>query len=280
MAEIKAKQVMALRAKTDLPMMDCKKALLEAAGDEAAAIEILRKKMKGKLETKTERETAEGRIGIFVSEDKTVGGIVDLRCETVPVAKNSVFIDLCNRIAEVVSRQDREQPAIDTVLAAEYDAEKTVKSLMTEAFGKLGENMKLAHCRRLTGTYLAGYVHHDGKTGVLVALDAVPNNETTAKHLTFHIAFSKPAAITREGIPAELIEKKRAEAKEMAIADGKPEKIIDKIVHGKVNAFCADQSLMEQEHVHPDEGKKKVKDSLKAAGVNAVTAMVLMTVGG
>jgi elongation factor Ts len=279
MAEISAKQVMTLRAKTDLPMMDCKKALMEANGDEAAAIEILRKKMKGKLETKAERETAEGRIGVFI-DGGTRGGMIELRCETVPVAKNEVFVTLCGRIAEVVARQDAAAPSPDAVLAMEYAPGKTVRVLMEEVFAKLGENMKLIRCRKVTGGYVASYVHHDGKTGVMAALDARPTRESAAKNLTFHIASQKPVAITRDGIPAEVIGKKRAEAREVALAEGKPEKIIDKIVEGKVNAFCAEQSLVEQEHIHPEEEKKKVKDALKAAGVNAVTDMVLMVVGG
>lgn len=279
MAEVTAKQVMALRAKTDLPMMDCKKALVEANGDEAAAIEVLRKKMKGKLETKAERETTEGRIGIFIDESCTTAGIIELRCETTPVAKNDVFVGLCTKIAEVVARQDAPEPTPETILAAECEPGKPVSTLMEEVFAKLRENMKLIRCRKVTGGHVASYVHHDGKTGVLVALDAKPSKETTAKNLTFHIASMKPMAVTRDDIPADLVEQKRSEAREIALAEGKPEKIVDKIVQGKVNAFCAQQSLMDQEHIHPDEEKKKVKDALKAADVNAVTGMVLMVVG-
>ena len=278
MADVSAKQVMALRAKTDLPMMDCKKALTEADGDEAAAIEILRKKMKGKLETKAERETAEGRIGVFINDDATTGGIIELRCETVPVAKNDVFIELCTKVAEAVANQADAEPTPESVQALEH-AGKKVSELMEEVFGKLRENMKLIRCRKVTGGHVASYVHHDGKTGVMVATDAKPTNESAAKNLTFHIASQKPMAITRDALPADLIEKKTAEARELALAEGKPEKIVDKIVQGKVNAFCASQSLMDQEHIHPDEAKKKVKDALKAAGVNAVTDMVLMVVG-
>lgn len=277
MAGINAKQVMALRAKTDLPMMDCKKALTETDGDEAAAIELLRKKMKGKLETKAERETSEGRISIYISEDGKTGGITELLCETTPVAKNEVFVSLANQTAKRAA--GIESPTPDAVLASQADNGGTIKEAVEDVFGKLRENMKLRRCDRLTGEYLTSYVHHDGKTGVLIALDAKPTKETTAKNLAFHAVFSKPLAISRDSIPADKIEKVRAKARADAIEQGKNEEITAKIVEGKVNAFCGENALMEQEHVVPDEDKKRVKDSLAAAGVGAVTGLVLYELG-
>jgi len=273
MADISAKQVMALRAKTDLPMMDCKKALVETAGDEEAAIELLRKKMKGKLETKSERETSEGRITVYISDDGKTGGIAELLCETTPVAQNEIFVALADQMARQAAAS--KSPTPESVLAAQMDGGGTIKEGVEDVFGKLRENMKLRRCAQLTGEYLTSYVHHDGKTGVLIALDAKPTDEKAARNLAFHAVFTKPLAITRDVIPAEKIEDVSTRARAAAIEQGKNEEIVNKIVEGKVNAFCAENALMEQEHVVPDEEKKKVKDSLAAAGVNAVTGLVI-----
>ena len=277
MAEISAAQVMTLRKKTDLPMMDCKKALLETGGDEVAAIELLQKKARGKLVTKADRETTEGVIGVYISEDRRTGGICEFRCETAQVAKTEVFAGLAATIARVVADQAEERPDPEGVLTMSTPDGKRVKDQIGDAFAKLGENMKLAACRRLTGEYLAEYVHHDGKTGVLLALSAVPNPDSVGRDLCQHIAAMKPLAIRTDDLPAEQVEKIRALAAEEARESGKPEQIIEKIVTGKVRAWCAEQALLEQEHVKVS--KTKVKKVLQDAGVSEVTDMSLMVLG-
>jgi len=279
MAEITAADVKALREETGLPMMECKGALTEAGGDKGKAIEILALKHKGKMESRADRETGEGRIAVYIDESGTRGGIVELRCETAPVAKNEVFIDLAVGIARQVVEQEEASPAVDAILASRLPegGDRSVSDAMTEVYGKLRETMKLASCRRVEGAYLTSYVHHDGKSGVLIALDAKPGDEAAGLDLCHHATFSRPMAITRDQISAEAIEKVRAQAREIALAEGKPEAIVDKIVEGKVNAYCAENSLMEQEHVKVS--KTKVRDVLKAAGVSAVTDLVFMHVG-
>ena len=279
MAEITAAEVKALREETGLPMMECKSALAEAGGDKEKAIDILAKQHKGKMESRADRETGEGRIAIHISEDGTTGGIIELRCETAPVAKNELFVNLANDIARRVAEQAEAAPTPEAVLAAASvdDSSKTVGDVVADAYGRLRETMKLTACRRVTGTYLTGYVHHDGKSGVLVALDAKPSEESVGLDLCHHATFTRPLAIDRDGIPAEAVEKVRKQAREIALDEGKPEKIIDRIVEGKVKAFYAEKALMEQEHVKVT--KTKVRDVLKAAGVNAVTDMVVLKVG-
>lgn len=280
MAEISAAQVRALREKTDLPMMECKAALIEANGDEQKAIELLQKKAKGKLETKAHRETAEGRIGTYISPDGKSGALVELRCETPPVAKNELFAELSNQIAQQVAAGAEATPSAEDILAARWvgDASKAVKDLMEGVFAKIKENMKLVRCRRTTGEHLVGYVHFDGSIGVMVALDKAPADPQVGKDLCMHIAFAKPLGIASKDVPADEIEKVRNMAAEVARSEGKPEKIIDKIVEGKVAAFFKDKVLLEQEHVKVP--KTSVAQVLKNAGVNAVTAMVIMQVGG
>lgn len=280
MGQITAAAVKALRDRTGLPMMECKKALTEVGGDEAAAIELLNRKYKGKMEERADRETGEGRIGVYISDDRKTGGIVELRCETAPVAKTDIYADLVTMIAKVVTSQNEKEPAPDTILASRTDTGTTVNDALVDAYSKLQETMNLIRCRKITGEYLAHYVHHDGKSGVLLALDAVPSSEAVGIDLAQHAMFTKPLAITREGLPTEALEKVRETARTVAQDEGKPEQIIEKIVQGKVNAFCAANALMEQEHVKPDYDKKRVRDALKAAGVSAVTDLEVVTIGG
>jgi elongation factor Ts len=280
MAQITAAQVKALRDETGLPMMECKTALAEAGGDKEQAIDLLTKKYKGKMEARASRETGEGRIAIYIGPEGTVGGMVELRCESAPVAKNEVFVELANKLARQVAQQDQKGPAPDDILASASttDAGKTAGDVVADVYGKLRETMNLIRCRRLTGSYLTSYVHHDGKSGVLIALDARPSTESAALDLCHHATFSRPMAIERDGVPSEAVEKHRAQSREIALSEGKPEKIVDKIVEGKVKAFYAQNVLMEQEHVKVS--KTKVRDVLKAAGVNAVTDLAFMQVGG
>ena len=279
MAQITAAEVKALREETGLPMMECKSALTEAGGDKEQALEILAKKYKGKMEARADRETGEGRIAIYIDEDGTTGGAIELRCETAPVAKNELFVNLANELARRVAEQNEAAPTPDAILATKSltDPNKSMNDVVADVYGKLRETMKLMACRRITGTYLTRYVHHDGKSGVLIALDAKPGEVNVGQDLCHHATFSKPLAIDRDGIPSEVVEKVRRQAREIAVSEGKPDKIIDKIVEGKANAFCADKALMEQEHVKVS--KTKVRDVLKAAGVNAVTDLVFMKVG-
>ena len=172
MATITAQMVKGLRAKTDLPMMECKQALAECDGDSDAAMEWLRKKHKGKMLERAGRTTGEGRIGVFIDDARTIGGLIELQCETASVGKNDTFIGLADGIARHVAAGAEAEPSADAVRQ-----EPEIDARFTATFGKLRETMNLVACRRISGEYLASYVHHDGKTGVLLSLDAVPNSD-------------------------------------------------------------------------------------------------------
>lgn len=277
MTTVTSLMVKDLREKTGLPMMECKQALTECDGDIEAAVEWLRRKHKGKLAERSGRATGEGRIGVYIDEAGKVGGIVELQCETAPVAHNEVFIDLANAFARKVASGPDGSPDPQAVRK-----EPEMDAMFTEVFGKLRENMNLTRCRRVEGAYLSSYVHHDGKGGVLLALDAEPQSDKQVGFdLCMHTLFTQPLALDREGVPADQIEKVRESARQVAKDEGKPDQIIEKIVHGKLNAFFAERVLMEQLHVKTDDyGKTKVRDVLKQAGVNAVTDLVIMKVGG
>ena len=265
-----------LRNRMDLPMMECKTALKECDGDIEASIDWLRKKHKGKMQERADRSTNEGRIAVFIDDAKKVGAIIELQCETAPVGKNEIFVNLANFIAEKVASGTVDAPDAETVRQ-----ESDVDERLTEVFGKLREAMQLKNCRRLTGNFLASYIHHDGKSGVLLALDAEPKSEqNVAVDLCMHSLFTRPLAIDRASVPAEQVEKVRNDAIEFAKNEGKKEQIVAKIADGKVNAFFAERVLMEQLHVRADDyGKKKIGDCLKEAGVSAVTDLAIMKVG-
>lgn len=279
MAEITAGQVKALREETGLPMMECKSALAEAHGDSEEAKNILQKKFKGKMESRASKETGEGRIAFHISDDRKSGAIIEIRCETAPVAKTDDFISLSQSIALAVTKQNAAEPSAEAVTALPSPKRpgKTIGDEITEVFGRIRENLKLQSCRRMTGGYLCAYVHHDGKSGVLIALDAAPKPESVGVDLCHHAVFANPMAINSDNIPAAEIERVRKISREMAEAEGKPAQILDKIVAGKVSAFCAENALMEQEHVKVS--KTKVKDVLKQAGVNAVTDLCILRIG-
>jgi elongation factor Ts len=279
MAEITAAQVMDLRKKTDLPMMDCKAALIEAGGDAEAALEALRKKYKGKLDTKAYRETTEGLVTVYVSADKKLAGMVELRCETAQVAKTEQFQELARTLAQLVAQQAQQKPSPEVIMASTLpdDSSKNVKDLFGEVFGRLGENMVLARCRRVCGEYIAEYSHYTGKVASVVALSAAPSPESVGRDLCQHVAFSKPMAISRENIPSEKLESVKADAREEALEQGKPEKMVDKIAEGKLNAWCAQHCLMEQEHVKVN--KTSVGKVLAGAGVESVTDMAFFELG-
>lgn len=277
MAEITAQAVRELRERTDLPMMECKQALAECGGDMEKAIEWLRKKHKGKLADRAGKATGEGRIGLFIDQAKKVGALIELQCETAPVAKNDVFIDLANAFARKVAMGSAQSPNPDDI---RKDPELDAK--FTEVFGKLREAMNLAQCRRITGACLAGYVHHDGKSAVISAMSAVPKSDKNiGGDLCMHALFTKPIAIDRASVPKADVDRVHKEAVEIAKAEKKPENLIEKIAAGRVNAFYAERVLLEQLHVKTDDyGKQTVGAVLKAAGVDTVTDLAIMTVGG
>ncbi len=279
MAAISAGMVKTLRDETGLPMMECKTALVEAEGDPERAKDILQKKYKGKMASRAAHETGEGRVAIFIADDKKSGAIIELCCETAPVAKTDQFVALTGTIAQSVAAGGQAKPSPESVLeyASTATDGRTVADEITEVFGLLRENLKLNRCRRISGEYLCGYVHHDGKSGVLIALDARPEPEQIGVDLCHHVVFTNPMAITADDIPDTAIEKVRKIAQEVAQEEGKPAQIIEKIVAGKVSAFCAQNALMEQEHVKVS--KTKVGAVLKQAGVNAVTDVCTVKIG-
>jgi len=263
MAEITAAAVKALRNKTQLPMMKCKAALTEAGGDEEKAMEILRKEGEKFLGEKQDRATEEGRIFIHTDIEAGVGAMVELQCESAPVAANEEFVllgkDLVTQLATgpgAAAPDDLwEQPS-----PSETDLK--LKEQRDALVNRIREVFRLTRLVRIDGP-CGGYVHHDGKTGVLLEVEG--GDATLAKDICMHIAAMRPTALTVEDLDPEVVAKEREFLSEAARKEGKPENIVEKMVEGRLRNFYAEQVLTEQPFVKDD--KQTVGKVAKAGGL-------------
>jgi len=279
MANISAADVKALRERTGLPMMDCKKALAAAEGDPEKAIEILRKSGAAAAEKKAGRQTAEGRIGCFVSPDGKAGALVELRCETAPVAANEVFKETADLLAKQVVLAPEPAETAEDLLAQPFvdDSSRPVRDLINDAVNKIRENMQVTRIARLTGEKVVSYVHFNGQVAVLVAAEPADADAQVLSDVCMQIAAMQPMAVSRDGIPAEIVEKEKEIAR--AQIQNKPPQIIERIVEGKLNKWFSEQVLLEQPFIKDEKGKTTVADLLKEAGGIQIQAFARMAVG-
>jgi elongation factor Ts len=274
MAEITAGMVKELREKTDAPMMECKKALTEAAGDMAKAEEILRVKLGNKASKAATRVAAEGVVSIHISADGKTGSILEINSETDFVAKNDDFLNLAAESARLVAEQN---PADVAALSALPLGDGTVESTRSALVGKIGENMSLRRFVRVAAQgKLQSYIHGGAKVGVLI--DVVGGDEQLAKDLAMHIAASKPKSLDASGVPAELLDTERRIAIEKARESGKPEAMLEKIAEGTVQKYLKDVTLLGQVFVKAEDGKQTIEQLLKAKGAS-VASFTLFVVG-
>lgn len=272
MAAITAGMVKELRAKTDAPMMECKKALTEADGDLGKAEEILRVKLGSKATKAASRITAEGVVGTYVSADGKSAAIVELNCETDFVAKNEDFLNFAASLAELVAQHD---PADAEALSALELNGQPIETVRAELIGKIGENIMIRRCARIGAQgAVASYVHGGAKIGVLV--DVVGGDEALGRDIAMHIAASRPKALTANEVPAELIEVERRVASEKAAEAGKPANIVEKMVEGSVQKFLKEVTLLGQPFVKDD--KQTIESLLKSRNAS-VESFVLYVVG-
>ena len=274
MADITASMVKELREKTDAPMMECKKALTEAAGDMAKAEEILRVKLGSKATKAASRVTAEGLVAVHISGDGKLGAMIEINCETDFVAKNDDFIKLTKDCAELVATSN---PADVAALSALPMGEGTVESTRSALVGKIGENLSIRRFVRVEAQgKLASYIHGGAKIGVL--LDAVGGDDQMAKDLAMHIAASKPKSLDSSGVSSDLIDSERRVAIEKAKEAGKPEAMIEKIAEGSVQKFLKEVTLLGQVFVKAEDGKQTIEQLLKAKNAT-VAGFTLFIVG-
>jgi elongation factor Ts len=270
MAAITAALVGELRAKTDAPMMECKKALTEADGDLAKAEEILRVKLGSKASKASTRVTAEGVVASHIAGN--AGALVEVNCETDFVTKNDEFLAFADAIAKVIVSAN---PAdLAALAAAKLENGQTVEERRTELIGRIGENMSIRRFQRFESpAKLTAYLHGT-RIGVLVEFDGA--NEQVGKDVAMHIAAMKPVALSSEQVPAELIEKERSVAALKAAESGKPAEIVAKMVDGSVQKFLKEVSLFNQAFVKND--KQTVEQMLKAENT-AVKSFTMYVVG-
>lgn len=274
MAAITAGMVAELRAKTDAPMMECKKALTEADGDLGKAEEILRVKLGNKASKAAARVTAEGIVGTFISADGKLASIVEVNCETDFVAKNDDFLAFTKAVAELIATQN---PADVAAVSALPLQGSTVEAVRTALVGKIGENITIRRFQRVEAKgKVTQYIHGGAKVGVLV--DLVGGEEVLGKDVAMHIAASKPKSLDASGVPADLIETERRVAIEKAKESGKPEAMLEKIAEGTVQKFLKEVTLLSQVFVKAEDGKQTIEQLLKSKSAS-VAGFTLYVVG-
>jgi elongation factor Ts len=271
MPAISASMVAELRAKTDAPMMECKKALTEADGDAERAEEILRVKLGNKAGKAASRITAEGVVSAVVAG--TIGALVEVNCETDFVSKNESFLAFCKACAQLVAdKNPADVPAL-SALAYEQDGYgPTLEDVRKGLIGKIGENMAIRRFQRYAdGGRLASYLHGT-RIGVIVEFDG---DAVAAKDVAMHVAAMKPAALSAAAVPVALVDKERKIAAEKAAESGKPPEIVAKMVEGSVQKFLKEVSLLNQTFVKND--KQTVEQMLKerATSVKRFTLYVV-----
>jgi translation elongation factor Ts len=248
MAEISAKDVMALRNRTGLSMMECKKALVEAGGDPEKAEEVLRKALKGKMETKVDRAAGEGRIAVAVNGSDAA--IVEIKAETDFTAKNEKFVGAAEKIAQMALSAGAGQVAPTAEMTA----------LIDDLRASTGENISIGRIEKVSGGTIYGrYVHHDGKTGVLIQASGSAD-ENTLRQIAMHItaAVPRPQGVSANDIPQSVVDKERRFRIEQAMESGKPKEIAEKMVEGGMKKFFSEIALLEQPFVM--DPSKMIKD--------------------
>jgi elongation factor Ts len=290
MAEITAKMVSQLREETGAGMMDCKKALTDANGDMDEARLILRKKGQATAEKRGERQASEGVVSAHISQSGSVGVLLELNCETDFVARNDDFRVLGHELAQQVANAEKADsyPSVEALLAAPSTTEgaerKTVNELVTETIGRIGEKIAISRFTRFDASpeegAIGSYIHRtDFKTGVLVevraegqpkSLDALA---TLANEIAIHVAAAKPTYLSRDEVPAEIVERERGVAQAKADADpsfaNKPEAARNAMIEGQIRKYLEQTVLLDQGFVRDPSGKQKVSALVEAASKDA-----------
>ncbi|MHC4840351.1 MAG: translation elongation factor Ts [Planctomycetota bacterium] len=273
-------QIKELRDRTGCGMMDAKRALTEYDGDVEKAIEELRKKGELKAEKRSGRETAEGKIGIALSDDGKTAAIAEVRCETDFTGGNEEFLGLVDNIAKSILGGEG-----DAAELAYAGGDGTVGEAITAMVAKTGENMSLGNWRRFTvdNGYFGTYLHSDGKQGAVVKLEGANGDsdeeKTLGKDLGMHAAAMEPVALNEAGVDPELVAKEKEIAAEQARATGKPENIIEKIAEGKLKAFFKDKTFLAQPFVK-DNAVSVEKHVSSVNGALKLTDFARIKVGG
>jgi elongation factor Ts len=263
MAEISAAAVKGLRERTGLPMMECKRALQETGGNEAAAVDWLRKQGIKTQETRLGRDTSAGRIAVFADVTLGAGAMIELFCESAPVSNSPDFRQLASDLAKQLAIGPGATTAEE--LLAQPSPSKpgiTLAQQKDELFNRMREVVKVGRIQRFEAP-AGGYAHHDGSIGALVEVSGGEND--TAKEVAMHVAAQKPKVVAKEDLDTADIDKEREILSVAARTEGKPENIIAKMVEGRLRNFFSEKVLLEQPFVKDD--KQTVGQMAKKSGM-------------
>lgn len=246
---ITAQAVKELRERTGAGMMDCKKALTETNGDMEKAVEVLREKGLAAAAKKAGRVAAEGIVKTYISDDKKSAGIVEVNCETDFVAANEEFVGFAAKLAEMASTTT--VATVEEFVAQKYNEEQTVQEFLTALIAKLGENMTVRRFQKFSvaNGVTQSYIHGGGRIGVIVELGcetASPVLEEVAKELCMQVAAANPLFLDKTQVDTESLEKEKEIYRAQALNEGKPEKIVDKMVEGRIQKYYKEVCLVEQ----------------------------------
>ncbi|MBI3866225.1 MAG: translation elongation factor Ts [Planctomycetia bacterium] len=268
MAEITAEAVRALRERTDLPMMECKKALVEAGGDQEKAVEILKERVKGLKLKVADRMTGEGKVATLTAPDGKSAVMVELLCETAPVAKNDDFLFLCDQLLKQLLNGPGAATA-DELLGQKCPDKPamTIRELHEEILNKIRENIVVGRITKAAGP-VAGYTHHDGTLGVLFQAKGDNATAPVLRDVAMQVAAMNPTVCLPDQLDAAAIAAERAKQAEEAKKSGKPDNIVEKIVDGKMRMFYFNEGVLVAQPFVKDD-KQTVAQALSAAGLVA-----------
>ncbi len=268
MADITAAQVKVLRQLTDLPMMECKHALVEADGDQDKAFEILKQQNQKVMLKRGDNATSEGRIAIAISEDGSAAAMIELQCESAPVANNDEFKSLANNCAtQLLNGPGADSPDLLLDQNSPQDPTTTLREAYEQVVNKIREKIVLAKVTRVDGP-ANGYVHHDGKTGVLFQATGDGNDTGILRDVAMHIAAMNSSVLNPDDLDDDAVQQERERLSEEARATGKPENIIEKIVDGRMKVFYQEQGVLTAQQFVKEESKT-VSQILAENGLDA-----------
>jgi len=243
---ITAADVNKLRQSTGAGMMDCKKALMEANGDFDAAVDVLRKQGQKVAAKRADRDASEGLVIATTTADNTQGALVCINCETDFVAKNADFAGMAEAMAKIALENGID--TIEALKAAKFDGKLTVAEKLIEQTGVIGEKIDISACSIVKAPYVYAYNHPGNKVASIVGLNKA-GFENAAKDVAMQIAAMGPIALDKSSTPQSVIDKELEIGKELAIQEGKPAEMAEKIAQGRLNKFFKESTLLAQEFI-------------------------------
>lgn len=265
---VTAAQVKSLREKTNLPMMECKRALVESGGDEDGAIAILREQFKKVQLKRADNVTSEGQVAIALADDGSLGAMIELQCESAPVAGSEDFQSLARQCANQLLNGPGAETAAELLAQPAPEVEgKTLNEVWEDLANTIREKIVLNRVARVEGP-VAGYVHHDGKNGVLFQADGEAGGTDLLRDVAMHVAALKPVCCHPEDLDAAAVEAEKTRLTDQAKASGKPENIVEKIVDGQMKKFFDEQGVLTFQAFAKDDSKS-VSQALAESGYKA-----------